>query len=84
MTDWRKTFDQVRAEIDEMDLSNEVKTMNVQRFSGFHDPDTGYRMWVSQDRLTKVKLWANGRLTVSTRARKGDRFGTPQAMREEQ
>jgi hypothetical protein len=30
-----------------------------------------------------VKLWANGRLTVSTRARKGDRFGTPMSMREE-
>jgi hypothetical protein len=69
-----KTFDDAREEI----------AVRVQQTSGFHDPDTGYRMWVSQDRLTKVKLWANGRLTVSTRARKGDRFGTPQAMREEQ
>jgi hypothetical protein len=74
MSGWRKNFDEVREEI----------AMRVQETSGYHDPDTGYRMWVSNDRLTKVKLWANGRLTVSTRARKGDRFGTPQAMREEQ
>jgi hypothetical protein len=74
MSHYGKTFDEAREEI----------AMRVQETSGFHDPDTGYRMWVSQDRLTKVKLWANGRLTVSTRARKGDRFGTPQAMREEQ
>jgi hypothetical protein len=66
------------------DDAREVIAMRVQQTSGYHDPDTGYRMWISQDRLTKVKLWANGRLTVSTRARKGDRFGTPQAMREEQ
>jgi hypothetical protein len=66
------------------DDAREVIAMRVQQTSGYHDPDTGYRMWISQDRLTKVKLWANGRLTVSTRALKGDRFGTPQAMREEQ
>jgi hypothetical protein len=74
MTDYRKTFEEVRREV----------AMRTEQTSGYHDPDTGYRMWVSQDRLTKVKLWANGRLTVSTRSRKGDRFGTPQAMREEQ
>jgi hypothetical protein len=76
MSHYGKTFDEAREEI--------LDKMRVQQTSGYHDPDTGYRMWVSQDRLTKVKLWANGRLTVSTRARKGDRFGTPQAMREEQ
>ena len=51
--------------------------------SGYHDPDTGYRLWVSQDRLTKVKLWANGRLTVSSRRTVRDRWGTPMSMREE-
>ena len=74
MSAYGRSFDDAREEI----------AMRVQQTSGYHDPDTGYRMWVSHDRLTKVKLWANGRLTVSTRARKGDRFGTPQAMREEQ
>jgi hypothetical protein len=74
MSAYGRSFEEAREEI----------AMRVQQTSGYHDPDTGYRMWVSQDRLTKVKLWANGRLTVSTRARKGDRFGTPQAMREEQ
>jgi hypothetical protein len=57
--------------------------MRVQQTSGYHDPDTGYRLWVSPDRLTKVKLWANGRLTVQTRAGVRDRWGTPMSMREE-
>jgi hypothetical protein len=34
----------------------EAREVIAMRASGFHDPDTGYRMWVSQDRLTIIAL----------------------------
>jgi hypothetical protein len=45
---------------------------------------TPYRLWVSEDKLTLVRLWPDGSCEVATRTHPDHSWGPPTKLAEEQ